>query len=170
MNDTPAVKSTTELAKECAALNRLEKELVNFEPVRCPVEHFFTRDSSGKVTSYGRKIFMPASKPPLFTVITTQIHKTENFFFILSGELDVWEEGKGWVRIKAPHHGITTIGTRRALRIIKDCTWMTVHATNKDNVEEILKDLIEPHNDEQERELKQWQEKHCFKPLIGGGK
>jgi hypothetical protein len=168
MNNTLTVPSPAQLAKDCEPLNRLEKELVKFEPVRCPVEHFFTRDEDGKVTSYGRKIFMPASKPPLFTVITTQIHKTENFFFVLSGELDVWEETTGWVRIKAPYHGITTIGTRRALRIIKDCVWITTHATNKEDVDEILKDLIEPHNEDQAHS--DWLAKHGLKPLIGGRK
>ena len=75
------------------------------------------------------------------------------------GKLDVWTEGRGWVRIVAPFHGITKAGTRRALRIIEDTIWTTFHPTDKTTVPEVMEELIEAHGPEQAELLRKWNEK-----------
>ena len=153
MIQTVANLVSAQLAKECEPLNRLEAKLTEFPPVSCPVKHCFTPGL------YSREIFMPASAPPVFTIITTQIHKTEHQYIVSTGKLDVWTEGRGWVRIVAPFHGITKAGTRRALRIIEDTIWTTFHPTDKTTVPEVMEELIEAHGPEQAELLRKWNEK-----------
>lgn len=145
--------SVTELAKGCEPLNRLEEKLTEYPPICCPVKHCFTPGM------YSREIFMPASVAPIVTIITSQIHKTEHQYIVSQGKLDVWMEGKGWVRIVAPFHGITKPGARRALRIIEDTIWTTFHPTDKTTVDEVMAELIEPHTPEQEELLRKYNAK-----------
>ena len=45
-------------------------------------------------------------------------------------------------RIKAPYNNITQPGTKRLIFIHEDTIWITVHATEKESVEEILEEII----------------------------
>ncbi len=48
----------------------------------------------------------------------------------MTGEVEVSVDASEAVLLKAPYTGITKAGTRRILKIIKDCYWLTVHATD----------------------------------------
>ena len=101
--------------------------------VECPVRHIFTPGM------YGREIFMPKG-----TVVVSKIHKTEHPYIVSKGCAHVFIEGVGWQTITAPHTGVTKPMTRRVLLIAEDCVWTTFHATNKTDVGEIEKEIIEP--------------------------
>ena len=85
---------------------------------------------------YIREIFMPQGQ-----VVTTGIHKQEHPYFVLKGDVSVLTED-GVVRIKGPYQGITKPGTKRLIYIHEDTTWITVHATEKDTIEEVLEDIL----------------------------
>ena len=85
---------------------------------------------------YIREIFMPKGQ-----LISTGIHKKEHPYFILQGEVSVLTD-QGIKRVKAPYHDITKPGTKRLIFIHEDTIWITVHATEKESVEEILEDIL----------------------------
>ena len=125
-------KTTTHRAKMSmfeAAMLKTEGVLVGKESEGvCPVEHTFTEGL------YTRKIFIPKGM-----VLTSKIHKICHPYFILEGDVDVITE-EGTVNIKAPYFGITPAGTKRAIRVNSDCTWVTVHS-NPTNTRDL--DIIE---------------------------
>jgi len=85
---------------------------------------------------YIREIFMPKGQ-----IISTGIHKKKHPYFVLKGEISVLSQD-GITNIKAPYHGITDPGTKRIIFIHEDSIWITVHATDKNNVEETLNDIV----------------------------
>jgi hypothetical protein len=106
----------------------------SFPPVECPLIHRFTPGM------YIRQIFMPKG-----ALVTSKIHKTEHPFVISLGEVSVWSENDGLLRLRAPYSGITTPGTRRLLYIWEDCIWTTFHATHLTSVPDIEEDILEPY-------------------------
>ena len=105
---------------------RSKDEISEFNPVR----HFFADGL------YIREIFNPANE-----VIVTKIHKIEHPFFLMQGTMTMLTED-GEQRISAPFYSITKPGTKRIIYAHTDCIFITVHATNKTDVEEIEKDVI----------------------------
>lgn len=89
---------------------------------------------------YIREIFMPKG-----TVFTSKIHKTEHPFVISLGAVAVLTPDGVWNRLRAPYTGITQPGTKRIILIEEDTIWTTFHVTNKTEVSEIEKDVIEFH-------------------------
>lgn len=85
---------------------------------------------------YLREINTPAGQ-----FIITKIHKEEHPFFLMKGECSILTED-GPQRIKAPYYSITKAGTKRVIYIHSDVTWVTVHATNLKNVNEIEEKVI----------------------------
>lgn len=85
---------------------------------------------------YIREIFMPKGQ-----IISTGIHKKEHPYFVLKGDISVLTD-KGIERIKAPYNGITQPGTKRLIYMHEDSVWITVHATDKTTVEDVLNDVV----------------------------
>jgi|DEB0MinimDraft_10_1074344.scaffolds.fasta_scaffold160714_2 hypothetical protein len=97
---------------------------------------------------YGRELAMPAG-----FVATGKIHKKSHFLFILKGKALVIDENSGAELMEAPCMFKTKAGTKRAFRILEDSVWVTVHATNETEPDEIEQDLIsETHLDALENE------------------
>jgi hypothetical protein len=101
------------------AIDELEAEIKNHEPVDCPLTHIFTP------YLYTRQIFMPAG-----TLIVSKIHKFQHPFIISKGIARVKINDGEWERLEAPYTGITEPGTRRVLYIEEDCIWTTFHVTD----------------------------------------
>ncbi len=95
-----------------------------------PVKHTFVDGQ------YIREIFNPAG---LF--IVTKIHNKAHPFFLMQGEMSIFSQN-GIERIKAPYHGITEIGTKRAIYTHTECVFITVHATDKLSIEEAEEEII----------------------------
>lgn len=85
---------------------------------------------------YIREIFNPANE-----LLVTKIHKKEHPFFLMKGEMSVLTD-EGVVRLTAPHHGITKVGTKRIIYTHTDCVFVTVHATELTDVKEIEEEVI----------------------------
>lgn len=141
MIETLTPPTPMQVAKECHSLNELEQLLATCPPCEHVETHRFTPHL------YSRQIFLKKG-----TLCTSKIHKTEHQFIVSQGVLKVWSREKGWELIVSPYHGITKPGARRALYILEDTVWTTFHVTDKTDVEEILQDLIEPHDIPTQRE------------------
>ena len=96
----------------------------------CPVKHTFCDKQ------YIREIFNPAG-----TMLVTKIHKVEHPFFLLKGEMSILSE-EGEMLITAPYYGVTPVGTKRVIYAHTDCTFVTVHPSNKKDLDELEKELI----------------------------
>ena len=112
-------------------IDKAEAIIATGEPVVMPLTHRFTDGM------YIREIFMPAG-----TLLTSKIHKTNHPFVVTKGKCKVFD-GKNIQNIVGPHTGITEPNTRRLLYIEEDTTWLTFHVTDKTDVDEIEKEIIE---------------------------
>lgn len=111
-----------------------EAEMVKMPPVYMPLEHAFTS------SMYRRTIFMPKG-----TLVSTRIHKTEHFFSITKGHVQIIEPD-GNKEIKAPFSGVTYPGTQRLIYIVEDTTWETYHVTDLTDPDLIAEQITEHHN------------------------
>lgn len=105
-------------------------ELPKFD---CPTTHHFIGGF------YIRQIRMPKG----FHCVT-KIHAKRHSFQITEGEVEVITPDGHRQLLVAPYVGITEAGTRRALRVLEDCTWTTFHATDAQTPEEAEAELIIP--------------------------
>lgn len=112
-------------------MDKAEALITTGEPVEMPLVHRFTDGM------YIREIFMPAG-----TLLTSKIHKTNHPYIVTKGKCKVFD-GNKIEHIVGPHTGITQPHTRRLLYIEEDTTWITFHVTDKTNVDEIEKEIIE---------------------------
>jgi len=85
---------------------------------------------------YLREIFMPAGQ-----IITSGIHKKDHAYFVQKGDVSILSED-GIQRIKAPYNGTTKPGAKRILYTHEDTIWITVHATKKQNVKDVLAEIV----------------------------
>ena len=95
-----------------------------------PLKHTFLDNQ------YIRELYSPAGH-----LIVTKLHKTQHPFFLLEGEISIITE-KGEEHIKAPYYGITNIGTKRIIFSHTAFRLVTVHPTNKKDIDEIERDII----------------------------
>ncbi len=98
------------------------KELSNTNPVK----HSFAEGC------YIREIYNPANE-----IIITAIHAQSHPFFLLKGEMSILTHD-GIEHIEAPHYGITKPGVKRVIYTHTPCNFVTVHATELTNPDEIV--------------------------------
>lgn len=102
--------------------------LPQIEPV---TDHFFVDGM------YCRKVWRPAG-----TLIIGKIHKKDHIFVCVSGEIMVWSQ-YGF-RLLKPGDVIQSVrGTKRVTFALKESIAMTVHRTNKLDIELVEKELVE---------------------------
>ena len=77
---------------------------------------------------------------PKGELLVTKIHKVTHPFFLLKGDMSILTED-GEQQISAPFYSITKAGTKRLIYAHTDCVFITVHATDKTDIEEIEKDI-----------------------------
>lgn len=75
------------------------------------------------------------------TILTSKIHKTTHPAFVLKGKCRVLTE-KGVEDIVAPYYTMTTPATKRLIYVQEDTVWITVHATESQDLEVIEEELI----------------------------
>ena len=115
-------------------INRLQGEMSKLPQQELPTEHYF----SGGM--YCRKLWRPAG-----TLIVGKVHKKDHFFVCAAGEIIAWSE-KGMVTLKAGDIIESRAGTKRVTLAVQDSIGVTVHQTDKTDLEEIEAELIEPDN------------------------
>lgn len=94
--------------------------------VDLPLEHFHPDGL------YGRKIFMPAG-----TAVVSRVHARQHLTVALTGKARVIDQDGSEVMIEAPMVWVTEPGTQRALHILEDSIWLTVHASDLTSVPDL---------------------------------
>ena len=113
-------------------IDRLQAEMVTMPQVELTTEHFF---SPGM---YMRKVFRPAG-----TLIVGKVHKEPHFFLCAMGEIVAWTE-KGMVTLYAGDVIESKPGTKRVTMAVTDSIGVTIHRTDKTDLDEIEVELLEP--------------------------
>lgn len=118
-----------------AAILRLQDTIINdgldVGPESCPVKHHFAPGA------YGREMFLPAGM-----VVVGKIHKHAHVNVISQGRVQVFTEHDGIQELVAPCTFVSSPGTKRAVHVIEDTVWTTVHVTDKTDLAEIEREVI----------------------------
>ena len=113
-------------------IDRLQAEMVKMPQAELVTEHFF---SPGM---YCRRVFRPAG-----TLIVGKVHKQPHFFLCAKGEIIAWTEN-GMKKLQAGDVVESKPGTKRITLATQDSIGITVHKTDKTDLDDIEAELIEP--------------------------
>jgi hypothetical protein len=113
-------------------IERLQAEMVKMPQAELETEHYFSEGM------YCRKLTRPAG-----TLIVGKCHKKPHFFLCAKGEIIAWTES-GMRRLQAGDIIESQPGTKRVTYAISDAIGITVHKTDKTDLDEIEAELIEP--------------------------
>ena len=86
-------------------------------------------------------MYVRATRLPADMILTTVIHNVLHPYVVMSGAGYVWTQEEGWTFIRAPFTGITKPGTKRLIRTVEEMIWVTFHATDKTDVDEIAREI-----------------------------
>jgi len=113
-------------------VERLQAEMATMPQAELVTEHHFS------VGMYMRKVFRPAG-----TLIVGKVHKEPHFFLCAKGEIIAWTES-GMKRLQAGDVVESKPGTKRVTLAVTDAIGITIHRTDKTDLDEIEAELIEP--------------------------
>lgn len=113
-------------------IESLQAQMVTMPQAELVTEHQF---SPGM---YMRKLFRPAG-----TLIVGKVHKEPHFFLCAKGEIIAWTE-IGMKRLQAGDVIESKPGTKRVTLAVTDAIGITIHRTDKTDLDEIEAELIEP--------------------------
>jgi len=108
----------------------LERALKQLPQLEAEMHHHFCQGV------YAREMRVPAG-----TVLTGAIHKRDCINFIMAGSVEVRSE-QGAVRLTAPHVFVSPPGTKRAMFVIEDLIWITVHASDMRCIAALERELV----------------------------
>ena len=120
----------TQVTKE--QIERLQSQMAAMPQAELVTEHSFS------LGMYLRKVFRPAG-----TLIVGKVHKQPHFFLCSKGEIIAWTEG-GMKHLYAGDVLESKPGTKRVTLAVTDAIGITIHRTDKTNLDEIETELIEP--------------------------
>ena len=113
-------------------IDRLQAEMIKMPQAELQTEHFF---SPGM---YCRRVSRPAG-----TLIVGKVHKEPHFFLCAKGEIIAWSEN-GMRKLQAGDVIESKPGTKRVTLATQDSIGITIHKTDKTDLDEIEAELIEP--------------------------
>ena len=113
-------------------IERLQVEVMKLPQVEPVTENYF---SNGM---YCRKVWRCAN-----TLVVGKVHKKDHFFICAAGEIIVWTEG-GMKTLRAGDVIESKPSTKRVTLAVTDAIGITVHKTDKTDLDEIEAELIEP--------------------------
>ena len=87
---------------------------------------------------YCRRVFRPAG-----TLIVGKVHKAPHFFLCAMGEIIAWTES-GMKKLRPGDVVECQPGTKRVTLAVTDAIGITIHKTDKTDLDEIETELIEP--------------------------
>lgn len=114
-----------------AQVMAVQAELMKLPQIEPVTEHFFANGM------YLRKVWRPAC-----ALVVGKIHKHEHFFVLVTGDLLVWT-GEVEVHLAPGDIVVSKPGTKRITYAYQDSIAMTVHRTDKTDIDEIEKEIIE---------------------------
>ena len=120
----------TQVSKE--QIERLQSEMAAMPQAELVTEHSF---SPGM---YLRKVFRQAG-----TLIVGKVHKEPHFFLCAKGEIIAWTE-TGMRHLYAGDVVESKPGTKRVTLAVTDAIGITIHRTDKTDLNDIEAELIEP--------------------------
>lgn len=85
---------------------------------------------------YARVLKIPAG-----ILVVAKLHKTKHPVYLTEGSARI-VEGDKVQHVKAPFVATSPVGTQRVIHAITNCTFMTVHKTNKTTLAEIEAEVI----------------------------
>lgn len=85
---------------------------------------------------YGRALLIKAG-----TALTGKMHRQRHLNFLMQGTIRVWTE-QGMKDLDAPQIIVSEPGTKRVGYAFTDVIWVTVHATDKTDLDEIEAEVI----------------------------
>jgi len=112
-------------------IERLQKEISQLPQAELITEHYFSDEM------YCRKVFRSAG-----TLIVGKVHKKDHFFICAKGEIIAWTEN-GMKKLSEGSIIECKSGTKRVTLATMDSIGITVHKTDKTDLDEIEKELIE---------------------------
>jgi hypothetical protein len=115
------------------ALELALRELPQVEPV---TEHYFADGM------YCRMVARDAG-----VLVVGKVHKREHFYMVVKGSVAVVQDGAERKVYHAPAVIVSKVGTKRATLALTDAVCLTVHRTDKTDLDEIEAELIEPEPD-----------------------
>ena len=115
-------------------IDRLQAEMVKMPQVELQTEHYFVPGM------YCRRVFRPAG-----TLIVGKVHKHPHFFLCAKGEIIAWTEN-GMKKLQAGDVVECQPGTKRVTLATQDSIGVTIHKTDKTDLNEIETELVEPDN------------------------
>jgi quercetin dioxygenase-like cupin family protein len=113
-------------------IEQLQAEMVKMPQAELQTEHYFSESGM-----YCRKVFRPAG-----TLIVGKVHKHHHLFLCAMGEIIAWTEN-GMKRLQAGDVVESKPGTKRVTLAVTDAIGMTVHRTDKTDLDEIEAELVE---------------------------
>jgi hypothetical protein len=116
-------------------IQKFENKIKNFPQLEIKTTHRFLNGM------YSREVFMPKG-----SIVTSKTHNLENLTIISKGKcIEVSEEYEHRI-IEAPYTMISPPGIKRALYILEDSVWTTVHynPSNTQNLDELEQKIIKP--------------------------
>jgi quercetin dioxygenase-like cupin family protein len=113
-------------------IDKLQREMANMPQVEFKTDHYFSEGM------YCRKVFRPAG-----TLIVGKVHKKDHFFMCVAGEIIAWTEN-GMKNLVAGDIIESKQGTKRVTYALTDAIGITVHKTDKTDLDEIEQELIMP--------------------------
>ena len=113
-------------------IDDLHRHMLEMPQAELHTEHHF---SPGM---YMRKVFRPAG-----TLIVGKVHKAPHFFLCAAGEIIAWTEN-GMRNLTAGDVVESQTGTKRVTLAVTDAIGITIHRTDKTDLDELEAELIEP--------------------------
>ena len=113
-------------------VERLQEQMAVMPQAELVTEHQFS------LGMYMRKLYRPAG-----TLIVGKVHKKPHFFLCAKGEIIAWTEN-GMKRLQAGDVVESKAGTKRVTLAVTDAIGITIHRTDKTDLDEIEAELIEP--------------------------
>jgi len=129
--DVPADRGAALRAFEGVMLSIPETRVGKATEEILPVEH-----------SFAGGLYTRVLTSPPGVLCTTRRHLKEHQFFLLEGEVSTFDEDYS-ARIKAPFHGTTKAGTKRAVYTHSRTVFVTVHRTDCTTVEDVEREIFE---------------------------
>lgn len=110
-----------------------------YEP---PVEHLFCDGM------YARRNVVPAG-----VTVITKVHAREHICIVLYGKCHIYDQDAKRSIVTGPEMFVTKPGTVRAIYCETETSWINVHWSNTDSVEEIESQIFEETFDDYQKRL-----------------
>lgn len=113
-------------------IQRLKEEMLKLEQADLPTTHLWADG-----------MYMRILPRPATCTIVGKVHKKRHFYVVVKGKVTIVSNGSRKT-VKAPAYFVCEPGTQRAVYAHEDSICLTVHRTDKLDLEGVEADLVEP--------------------------